>query len=63
MNTKIPVKRLGEGELKILALPKCQMREGKFVPVYPDEPFAYLSRLQNAYLQVRDGGIGVVIAG
>ena len=60
LTTKIPVKRLGEGPLQILALPKNQRQTGEFIPVYPEEPFAYISRLQNAFLQVRDGQIGVV---
>lgn len=61
LNTKVPVKRLGQGTLRFQALPKHRKLEGEFVPVYPEEPFAYLTRLQNAYLAVRDGQVGVVI--
>ena len=42
-------------------LPKYPDLCGKFVPVYPDEPFAYMSKLKDAYLEVREGQPGVVI--
>ncbi len=61
LRTRIPVKRLGEGELQIRAEPKNVQWSGKFVPLSPEEPFRYLRRLQGAFLQVRDGQVGVVI--
>ena len=61
LDTKIPVKRLGEGEMSFLALPKHAELGGKFIPLSPEEPFRYLSRLENAFLQVRDGKVGVVV--
>lgn len=61
LQTRIPVKRLGEGELHFRAVPKHAQLEGKFIPLSPEEPFKYLQRLQNAFLQVRDGKVGVVI--
>lgn len=61
LKTKLAVKKLGKGLLQFRALPKHQKAEGKFVPVYPDEPFAYLTRLQNAFLEVRNGRSGVVL--
>ena len=61
LSTKVPVKRLGQGTLRFQALPKHRKLEGEFIPVYPEEPFAYLTRLQNAFLAVRDGQVGVVI--
>ena len=37
-------------------------RPGKiFVPVYPEEPFSYLSRMKDAFLEIREGQMGVVI--
>jgi len=61
LKTKIPAKLLGEGELKITAVPKHAALAGKFVPLSPEEPFAYLNRLKNAFLEVRAGQVGVVI--
>lgn len=61
LSTKLAVRRLGEGIFRFRALPKHQKCERVFVPVYPDEPFAYINRLQNAYLEVRDGQIGVLL--
>lgn len=61
VDKKIPCKRFGEGTPEFLLLPKYPDVQGKFVPVYPDEPFAYMSKLKDAYLQVRDGQPGVFI--
>ncbi len=61
LRTRIPVKRLGEGTFLIRAEPKHAELMGKFVPLSPEEPFRYLRRLQDAFLQVRDGQVGVVI--
>lgn len=61
LTTKLAVKRLGKGPFQFRAMPKHQKSEGKFIPVYPEEPFAYITRLQNAFLEIRNGQAGVVI--
>ncbi len=61
LTTRLPIKRLGEGQLQFKAVPRHPKTEGKFVPISADEPFSYLSRLENAYMQIRDGRIGVVL--
>ena len=61
LRTKIPIKRVGEGELSFRAVPKHADLTQNFVPISPEEPFAYLQRLQNAFLQVREGKVGVII--
>lgn len=58
---RIPCKRLGEGTMEFSLLPKYEKTEGKFVPIYPEAPFAYLTRLENAVLESRDGQLGIVI--
>lgn len=58
---KLPVKRFGEDPCFQL-LPKHDRMQGRFVPVYPEEPFAYLSKLKNAFLTTRNGAVGIVIA-
>lgn len=61
LKTRIPAKKLGDGELEFTAVPKHTDLTGKFIPLSPEEPFRYLRRLQEAVLQVRDGKVGVVI--
>ena len=61
LEKRIPVKRLGEGEPEFHLLPKHSSPDGKFVPIYPEEPFSYLSRLKDAYLETRSGQLGVVL--
>ena len=60
LETRLPVKRLGEGELTFSLEQKLEKPEGKFVPIIPEEPFAYIERLKEAYLVKKDGQVGVV---
>ena len=61
LETRLPVKRFGDGVLRFFVTPKYPSGQGTFIAVYPDEPFAYLTRLKNAFLDYRNGQAGVVI--
>lgn len=54
LDTKLPVKRLGQGALKFKVQPKHkQMHE--MIPLSPEEPFAYIRRLRQCYLVRMNG--------
>jgi len=57
---RIACKLLGENP-KFYLLPKHEQMTGRFVPVYPEEPFAYMTRLKDAFLAERSGQLGIVI--
>lgn len=61
LDTKLAVKRLGEGVFRFQALPKHQQATGQFIPIRPEEPFTYITRLQEAFLEIRDGQVGLVL--
>ena len=61
LDTKIPVKRLGEGSVEFSLVPRHEIAMGTFVPICPEEPFAYIRRLKNAYFEKRYGQAGVVL--
>ena len=61
LNTRIPVKKLGSGRMEMEAVPKRDKMEGQFVPLRAEEPFRYLRRLEDAFLQVRDGQVGIIL--
>lgn len=61
LDKKLPVKRLGEGQMEFFLGPKHDRVMGEFVPIRPEEPFAYIARLKNAFLARQEGQIGVVI--
>ena len=61
LEKRIPVKKLGEGEPEFHLLPKHSSPDGKFISVYPEEPFSYLARLKDAYLETRNGQLGIVL--
>ena len=60
LDTKLPVKRLGEGKMEFTLIPKHEVLEGTFVPIYPEEPFAYIERLKEAYLVRKGEQVGVM---
>lgn len=62
VDTKIPIKRLGEGTLSFRLIPRHSSLEGRFVPVSPEEPFGYIRRLQMAHLALQGGAIGILFA-
>ena len=62
LDTRLPAKRLGEGELAFQLLPKHETPlAGKFVPISPEEPFAYIARLKESFLVRQGEQVGIVI--
>ena len=62
LNTKVPLKKIGEGDMTFSLVSKQEQRQGSFVPIYPEEPFAYLSRLKASFLVYENGIPGIQIA-
>ena len=60
LDTKIPAKRLENAPLSIGAVPRHGELSG-FIPVKPEEPFAYLARIKDAYLAVKNGQVGILL--
>jgi len=61
LDTKLPVKRFGEGKPEFTLVPKYEFNDTMFVPVYPEEPFAYIARLKDAYLVRKNGQMGIAL--
>ncbi len=59
VNKKVPVKRLGEGQPQFRVVPRHPELGEMFVPLRPEEPFAYIKRLGRAHLERRDGILGI----
>lgn len=62
LDTKIPLKRFPKGKPAFEAVPNKVVASGKFVPIKPEEPFAYIARLKEAFLSYQNGQPGVVIS-
>ena len=62
LDTKLAVKKIGEGEMSFTLKLKQEKFSEMFVPICPEEPFAYISRLKESFLMVRDGQPGICIA-
>ena len=61
LEKSIPVKRLGQGTPEFRLVPRHETAVGIFVPLSPEEPFAYIRNLKNAYFERRYGQAGIVI--
>lgn len=61
LNVRIPVSRVGKGKPVFHVLPRHGKPDDRFIPISPETPFQYLHRLQDAYLQVREGQPGIVL--
>ena len=61
LETKIPAKRFADTVPEFRLIPNKPMLEGKFIPIKPEEPFAYIQRLKEGYLHCRNGEYGLVI--
>ena len=57
MEKRMACKHFGSGDPVFTLVPDGLRKEeaGKLVAVYPEEPFSYLHRLQDAFLEIRDG--------
>ncbi len=58
LDTRRPVKRLGEGTLSFRLVSNHDAPKTHFAPISPEEPFAYLQRLKDAYLAEKSGQLG-----
>lgn len=63
LSTRLSVRKIGCGEPTFQLVGKHEESDELFVPIRPEEPFAYLEKLKNAYLQIREGQMGAVIKG
>ena len=60
LKTRLPVSRFPEGEPIFRAVPRHPQVE-MWVPISPEKPFEYISRLRDAVLERRDDTVGVLI--
>lgn len=62
LDTHFPVNRIGTGEIVFRLQPhRDASMERIFIPLKPEEPFRYLSRLKDAFLETRGGQRGISI--
>ena len=58
---RISAKLCGPGEPQFCLYHKDDIFRGRFIPLSPEEPFRYLHRLENAFLERRGRQIGIVL--
>lgn len=61
LNTQVPAKRFSGKPVRFRIVPRQEGPKGTFVPIYPEEPFAYIERLKSAFLLVKDGQVGAML--
>ena len=61
LKTKYPIKKIGEGNLKFRIVSANCPISSPIMPVIPEEPFAYISRLKESFLVFQDGQQGITM--
>ena len=61
LDTRLPVKRFREEEPSFTLIPKHEASSARFVPITPEEPFAYIERLKTSFLVKKYGQIGILL--
>lgn len=61
LTKRIAMKRFADAEPEFRIKPRTPKTEQSFQPITPDEPFSYIEKLKNAYLEEKDGEIGVTL--
>ena len=61
LDKNVAAKRLGEGKLQFVLSSGVQHLSGQFVQISPEEPFLYIDRLKNAFLESENGKNGIRI--
>lgn len=61
LEARLPVSRFQMGTPKFYAAPKHPPLKGKWVPISPETPFAYIEKLRNSVMERRNGQMGIFI--
>ena len=61
LDKKLPCKQFAGMKPEFRLIPRSGNQGRKFVPVYPEEPFAYMAKLKDSFMEIRDGQVGVSI--
>lgn len=61
LDTRLPVKRFREGTPAFSLRAKREAVSGQFVPIIPEEPFAYIERLKTSFLVKKYGQLGILV--
>lgn len=61
LDTRIAQKKLGKGKLNFRIIVKNENARHKFMPITPEEPFSYLSRLKEGFLERQGSQLGIML--
>lgn len=61
LDTRLPIKQLGEGMISFHVIPKKEARVGTFVPIRAEEPFTYIASLKASFLILKDQQHGIQV--
>lgn len=61
LTKRLPVSRFTQGKAEFRAVPRTPERTEAWVPIVPDTPFDYISRLEDGILERRDDTLGILI--
>lgn len=59
LNKRVPLKRFGHGIPEFEISSGTAVQRDDFIPISPEEPFLYIHRLKDSFLQSKNGRIGI----
>lgn len=60
--SRVSCKRIPKGDWHFFILPKARNQEEHFIPISPEEPFGYISRLRESFLVLQNGQPGILVS-
>ncbi len=63
LTKRIPMKRFGNVQPSFVARPRTPKTQRNFHPIVPEEPFSYIEKLKDAFLEEKNGQLGITLAG
>ena len=61
LTKRLPISRFGSSTPQFSAVPRHPEMNGMWVPISPEEPFAYIERLEHAVMERRGEEVGILI--
>lgn len=61
VNKIVKSRQIGDGEMCFQIIPTTEKTKDSFIPLLPNQPFDYISKIENMILCVDNDGYGVLI--
>ncbi len=61
LTKRVPMKRFGDIQPCFVVKPRTPKTQRSFYPIVPEEPFSYIEKLKDAFLEEKGGEVGITL--